>query len=73
MKESLTGPMKDYIEAARKEFEHDDNNELDPGQRVSLADDGAWVEVWHWIPKDYMEEVKNESGSVIAGVVPPSR
>ena len=44
--------QKQYIEVARKKFECDDDNEIDKGQRVSLAENGAWVEIWHWIPAE---------------------
>ena len=48
--------QKQYIEVARKKFECDDDNEIDEGQRVSLADGGAWVEIWHWISADELNE-----------------
>jgi hypothetical protein len=55
---SLKNKERDYIEAARREYQLEGEIEVDDNAIVSTNDDGedgAYVQAWVWVPNEFIE------------------
>lgn len=39
----------------------EDDYAHDNGCKTSMASDGAWVQIWHWFPGEFFDEVESNA------------